>query len=194
VQTANKKVRKTKRNFFSVYIGEKELGCKVREEADKEIFQTGLGPFVLINFIPKEGNRIKAGILMTDNRVFMSPDLTFTDLFISVATFDECIFRAENNSVICEGKLNYEMHGKKVLYNLTIKVESEKVSYSVERETELMKSSMSSIEMIKRGMLREDGSILLETAGGNIIVLNPDDEKIREALLPKSISSSSAEE
>lgn len=181
-----KRIEKTKRGFFVVYIGEKELGKKVIG-ADKEVFRTGFGPVVMLSFSPEKAEKFKIGILMTDNRIIATEEGGyFTSLDVGMITFYDGDIRIDGDAVIAEGKVNYEARGKIISGSCKLEIKNDIVSYTVEKKNELFESTMKGKETVKEIALREDGAVLLMTERGNVFLLNPEQEEIRKKLLPET--------
>jgi hypothetical protein len=175
-----------KRGYFLAYVGEKELGEQAIE-ADKEVFRSGWGPLVLLNFVPKSPHKMKVGLFMTDNKVALAGDEEFTDLCISVVSFSDGEIGLNGGEVAAEGKVVSEARNTKMSSHIKVVADIERavVSYTLERETECMRASISGTEPIREVLEREDGSILIVTARGNFVLLNPEEEEVRKALAPR---------
>jgi hypothetical protein len=175
-----------KRGYFLAYVGEKELGEQAIE-ADKEVFRSGWGPLVLLNFVPKSPHKMKVGLFMTDNKVALAGGEEFTDLCISVVSFSDGEIGLNGGEVSAEGKVVSEARNTRMSSHIKVVADIKKavVSYMVERETECMRATISGTEPIREVLEREDGSILIVTARGNFVLLNPEEEEVRKALAPR---------
>jgi hypothetical protein len=178
--------KRGKRGYFTIYIGEKELGGPM-ETAGKEVFQSGWGPMVLLNFIPQNGYNMRIGLFVADNRIIAVGDggTTLTDLSIIAASFREGEVEVKDGKILAKSKAGYEAQSSKITsrIEITVDIRERTVSYTLERETEGMRASASGTEELGDVSEREEGAIVMTTRGGNWVLLNPKEEDVRKALL-----------